>query len=195
MDPYAVLEVSPGASPEEVTASYRALAKRWHPDRGGGAEASARMAEINSAYDVLRSQVWQSTQSAAPPRAPKGRAGDWLPAVTRRALGPELLSAMRRDEPVLAVTPTSVWASPSALLVVTDRRLLWLLDDAVTGRVRSLEFRAVTGVETKLSWPRRRTATLRVSRRNGRRPLVFGDLRPDSARAISSLVRGEAVAA
>jgi hypothetical protein len=96
---------------------------------------------------------------------------------------------------VVVVTPVSVWASPQALLVVTDRRLLWLLDDAVTGRVRSLDFSAVTAVATRLSWPLRRTATLRVSRRNGRRPLGFGDLRPETARAVSALVRGEAVAA
>ena len=65
----------------------------------------------------------------------------------------------------------------------------------MTGRVRTLDFAAITGVETRLSWPRRRTASLRVSRRDGRRPISFGELRPETARAISSLVRGEAVAA
>jgi hypothetical protein len=205
MDPHAVLGVAPGASPDDITASYRELAKRWHPDRGGGAEAEARMADINAAYELLRSAAWQ-TRHAAPPAgagpgagpaaAPRRRVvGEWLPPATRRALGPELLQALRPGEPVVAVTPASVWASPQALLVVTDQRLLWLLDDAVTGRVRSLDFAAVTGVDTRLSWPRRRSATLRVSRRNGRRPIGFGDLRPDTARAVSALVRGAAVAA
>jgi hypothetical protein len=193
MDPYAVLEVEPGASPDAITASYRALAKRWHPDRGGGKEAEARMAEINSAYDVLRSATWQtehSVRAAAPARV----AGDWLAEPMRRALGPELVRSLHRGEQVRAVTPTSVWASPEALLAVTDRRLVWLLDDAVTNRVRTLELNLVTGVETRLSWPLKRTASLRVSRRNGR-AISFGELRPDTARAISSLIRGEAVAA
>ena len=59
MDPFAALDLPPGASPEEVASAYRSLAKRWHPDRGGGAAAAARMAEINAAYDVLRAGAWQ----------------------------------------------------------------------------------------------------------------------------------------
>jgi hypothetical protein len=85
-----------------------------------------------------------------------------------------------------------VWASPQALLAVTDRRLLWLLDDAVTGRVRTLGLDAITGVDTRLSWPRRRSAVLRVRRRGARRPLSFGDLRPESAEAIAAHVRSVA---
>jgi DnaJ domain len=201
MDPHAVLGVAPGASADEITSSYRELAKRWHPDRAPGAAAEARMVEINAAYELLRSEAWQARHAPAPARAGGGAsarravAGQWLDASTRRALGPELLGALRPNEAVRLVTPVSVWASPQALLAVTDTRLLWLLDDAVTGRVRTLDFAAVTGVETRLSWPRRRTASLRVSRRNGRRPISFGELRPETARAISSLVRGEAVAA
>jgi hypothetical protein len=200
MDPHAVLGVAPGASADEITSSYRELAKRWHPDRAGDAQGAARMVEINAAYELLRSEAWQR-RNAAPPAAASPAsssrrvAGEWLDATTRRALGPELLGALRRGEAVRLVTPVSVWASPQALLAVTDSRLLWLLDDAVTGRVRTLDFAAVTGVDTRLSWPRKKTATLRVSRRNGRRPIGFGDLRPETARAVSALVRGEAVAA
>lgn len=197
MDPHAVLGVAPGASADEITSSYRELAKRWHPDRSPGAAAEARMAEINAAYELLRSEAWQVRTTTASIRRASGPpvVGQWLDASTRRALGPELLSALRPQEGVPLVTPVSVWASPQALLAVTDTRLLWLLDDAVTGRVRTLDFAAITGVETRLSWPRRRTASLRVSRRDGRRPISFGELRPESARAISALVRGEAVAA
>src|SRR3954463_11269555 len=59
MDPWTVLGLEPDASPQEVAAAYRELAKRWHPDRRGGGEAVARMAEINVAYDVLRAGDWQ----------------------------------------------------------------------------------------------------------------------------------------
>ena len=196
-DPFAVLGVAPGTPLDDVTASYRALAKRWHPDRGGGAEAAHRMAEINAAYDLLRSDAWQArkhpqaqARKAAPrPRPPRAPAGAWLPEPVRRALGPELVAALHPREDVAFVTPTSVWASPQALLAVTDRRLLWLLDDAVTGRVRSLDFGAVAGVATRLAWPRRRHAVLRVERRNGRRPVAFAELRPETAEAIAAHVR------
>jgi hypothetical protein len=152
------------------------------------------MVEINAAYDLLRSGEWQggrSPRGRSPAPGSRPPAGAWLDEATRRALGPELLAALRRDEGVSIVTPVSVWASPSALLAVTDRRLLWLLDDAVTGRVRSLDHAAVTAVETRLAWPRRRTATLRVARRNGRRPIAFSGLRPETAHAIARLLRAK----
>ena len=54
MDPYSILGIREGVPPREVAAAYREQAKRWHPDRGGGAQAERRMAEINAAYDLLR---------------------------------------------------------------------------------------------------------------------------------------------
>ncbi|MDQ3742749.1 MAG: J domain-containing protein, partial [Actinomycetota bacterium] len=42
-DPFAVLGVAPDASLDDVAASYRELAKRFHPDRAG-ADAARRMA-------------------------------------------------------------------------------------------------------------------------------------------------------
>ena len=82
------------------------------------------------------------------------------------------------------MTPTTTWASPQALLAVSDRRLLWLLDDAVNGRVQTLRFGAIETAEHSLRRPRRRVATLRVRARNGRR-FVFGDLRPATAADLS----------
>src|SRR4051795_13782598 len=83
MDPLAALDLPPGASAQEIAGAYRRLAKRWHPDRGGGAVAAARMAEINAAYDVLRARAWQ--REPPPPqdavtRVAAGRsvAGAWL---------------------------------------------------------------------------------------------------------------------
>ena len=50
-DPYKVLGVSPDASDEEVKRAYRALAKKYHPDRNpGDAAAAQKMREINAAY-------------------------------------------------------------------------------------------------------------------------------------------------
>jgi hypothetical protein len=182
MDPHAVLGLPPGATPETVTAAYRELAKRWHPDRGGGRDAARRMAEINSAYDLLRSTAW--TQRHEPPARPTHARGSWLPPAIRRALGHELLAVLEPRENVWLVTPATTWASPEALLAASDRRLLWLLDDAVTARVHTLPFAAIEAAEHALRRPRRRVATLRVRARDGRR-LAFGDLRPATAATLA----------
>ena len=70
---------------------------------------------------------------------------------------------------------------------VTDRRLLWLLDDAVAGRVRSLRFDAIADVRHGLRWPRR-NATVHVRGKNGHRH-AFSGLRPETAALIAQHVR------
>jgi hypothetical protein len=193
MDPFAVLDLPSDASAQEIGAAYRRLAKRWHPDRAGGAAAAARMAEINAAYDVLRARAWQ--REAPPPQdavtrvpmASRTVAGAWLAEPFRRALGRELLVALEEGEAVALVTPAATWASPRTLLAVTDRRLLWLLDDAPTHRVRSLRFGAMAEVTHRLRRPMRRVAVLRVRTTHGR-VLSFAELRPATAAAIAGHV-------
>jgi hypothetical protein len=192
MDPFAVLGVSPDASPQEVAEAYRRLARRWHPDRVGGHGVQQRMAEVNTAYDAVRRRRFSrrpppeegDTSRAATRRAP---AAAWLAEPVRRALGHELLAALHPREDVAIVTPTATWASARALLAVTDRRLLWLHDDAVAGRVRSLGFSSVAEIEHRLSWPRRRAAVLRLRTTAGRR-LSFAELPPEVATAIAQRV-------
>jgi curved DNA-binding protein CbpA len=189
MDPYDVLGIRPGSPEPEIAAAYRDAAKRWHPDVAGS-EGEERMAEINAAYDLVRAAA-QNELPAARPATPKrpGRRGDWLLPALRRALGPELLDMLNPHEDVKLVTPTSTWASPRALLAVTDRRLLWLLDDAVGNRVRSLRFRDTAHAEPQLAWPRRTRARLSVEPRFGGKRWTFSDLRPATAQAIAGHVR------
>jgi uncharacterized membrane protein YkvA (DUF1232 family) len=58
-DPYAVLEIDPGASTDEIKAAYRRLAAQYHPDKVQhlGKEiqelAEMRFKEIQQAYDYL----------------------------------------------------------------------------------------------------------------------------------------------
>jgi hypothetical protein len=182
VDPYSILGIRAGASPADVSAAYRLQAKRWHPDRGGGVEAERRMAEINAAYDLLRAEA---THRAVPVRRRRGGRGSWLPDPVRRALGPELLDALTDAEAVRFVTPTSTWASPRSVLAVTERRLLWLLDDAPVARVRSLAFRDVAAFSLRR---RRRAATLSLRTAGGRR-YSFADLRPNTATAIERHLR------
>ena len=196
MDPYAVLGLAPGASLEDATRAYRELAMQWHPDRAGESGA-ARMIQLNVAYELLRAEHRPGASAGATAAAAggghvaggAGRAGAWLPEAMRRALGRELLDALELDEPVQLVTPAATWASPSTLLAVTDRRLLWLLDDAVGNRVRSLRFRDTEHAEQGLVWPRRSRARLRVQPRYGGKRWTFTDLRPATAAAIAGHVR------
>jgi molecular chaperone DnaJ len=55
-DPYQVLGVSREATEQEVTAAYRKLAKKFHPDLNPGDNtAQKKMAEINVAYEEIKS--------------------------------------------------------------------------------------------------------------------------------------------
>ena len=76
--------------------------------------------------------------------------------------------------------PPSTWASPRAILALTERRFLWLLDDAPVARVRSVPLRDVAGVEHRT---RRKRATLTVRTLTGRRH-AFHELRPHTALSI-----------
>jgi hypothetical protein len=185
VDPFAVLGVQPGASPDELQAAYRRAAKRWHPDRAGSADAARRMAEVNAAWALLREGLASAVPAPPPARASRRRApGAWLREPVRRSLAAELLLALDDGEDVVFVARTATWSSPQALLAVTDRRLLWLLDDAVSHRVRSLRFRDIAAVEHRSRRPLHRVAVLRVRTREGRR-LAFSELRPATAAAIT----------
>jgi hypothetical protein len=189
VDPHAVLGLDPGATPAQVQRAYRALAKRFHPDRAGEG-AGEMMISINAAYDLLRERL-EAAHGAGPPgaRSPNGRAttappqgeiaGDWLPPAVRRVLARELLAALEPGEGVDEVVLTSTTDSHDVQLAVTDRRLLWLRDDAIMGRVRSLRYRDLATVEQRAAGRWRRGGQLRLRAKGGGRRLRFFELRPD----------------
>jgi curved DNA-binding protein CbpA len=59
-DHYRTLNVSPSATAEEIQSAYRALARRYHPDRNPLPAASTLMATINAAFEVLGEPVKRS---------------------------------------------------------------------------------------------------------------------------------------
>ncbi|ESW24661.1 hypothetical protein PHAVU_004G149000 [Phaseolus vulgaris] len=52
-DYYSTLNVSPGASLQEIKASYRKLARKYHPDMNKSPGAEEKFKEISAAYEVL----------------------------------------------------------------------------------------------------------------------------------------------
>ena len=75
---YAILGISSGASPEEVRAAYRRLAKEFHPDHFEGGSGPFR--EIQEAYSVLgdaqnRHRYERSLESARAFRTRRSPAG------------------------------------------------------------------------------------------------------------------------
>ena len=50
---YAILGVSPGATPEVIKTSYRRKANQYHPDKNPSLDAASRFREIQEAYEVL----------------------------------------------------------------------------------------------------------------------------------------------
>jgi len=68
-DPYAVLQVASTAEGEVLHAAFRALAKKYHPDRDQTQYAARRMAQLNEAYALVRDDAarvrWDRAQRAA----------------------------------------------------------------------------------------------------------------------------------
>lgn len=194
-DPYAVLGLRPGATEGEVAAAYRELAKRHHPDRS--ADDGARMREVNVAYDVIvRDRRDRAATSAAtsPSRAsgperrtPRTVPGAWLAPALRRQLGRELLDSLQPHEDVLVVAEAATWDSPSVRLVATDRRLLWLRDDAPVARVRFLPYTNLEDVEARYS-RRGHRGELRVKPYDARR-LSFAAMSPPAVERLLGLLR------
>ncbi len=54
---FETLQISPAAEPEVIAAAYRALAKKYHPDRSEAPDAMARMAQINIAFQALHARI------------------------------------------------------------------------------------------------------------------------------------------
>ncbi len=190
MDPFAALGVDADVSEPELAAAYRRLARRWHPDLLGG--RGDRMAALNAAYADARRQVRRAARGRT--RAPAVRRrplpGAWLPEAVRALLGWELLSALDEGEQVRLVAEAGRAGAGPARLALTDRRLLWLLEDAVSARVDWVRFGLVARVEQRRSRLGRRV-TVRLRTHTGRR-VAFGDLRPEAAAAIAVGLQGGA---
>ena len=76
-DPYRILQVQPDADADVVSAAYRVLARKLHPDAGAPVDESVerRMSDLNWAYaivrDPLRRSRWEADRRRNPPPTPR----------------------------------------------------------------------------------------------------------------------------
>lgn len=142
---YAQLGVPPGTSPPRLRRQYRALVRKWHPDRfvndpRGQAEATARMREINAAYHVI-------LQSGAPPvssvRGASGRHAESSRGPLTRDEIERMVQAIGSAGPVetlldaLRSVGSGIWMVGVVGVVVLSIRLLLALHDRDWAAIRS----------------------------------------------------------
>src|SRR4051812_25326867 len=81
INPYKILRVDPEAEDEVITAAYRRLARKYHPDLAATPDAPARMAAINAAWELIgdpaKRLIYDRMRRAASagPRSDDGRPG------------------------------------------------------------------------------------------------------------------------
>ena len=110
-DPYAVLGIASSAPPDEVSSTYRTLARRHHPDVSLERDAEQRMAEINNAWSLLRDPA---------KRAAWDRAHGITPQVARRHTAAPSPAAPR-PAPGASVTTSTPGATTTRGTTATPR--------------------------------------------------------------------------
>jgi hypothetical protein len=96
-DYYKILQVDSEAEPEVVTAAYRRLAAKYHPDVNPASDASDRMRDLNQAYAVIGDAAKRSEYDRQ--RAARARS-------TRATTSRSGYYATRKTMPTVMVTPS-----------------------------------------------------------------------------------------
>ena len=138
---YSLLHVLPGADPEVIEAAYKALMKKYHPDRHNGEDAERRAAAISHAFNILRDPDRRAAYDAeekalqdryrvelarsmpAPPSPPD--------AARRPAPPPRFEGAPRREQRL------AVWVGAAGALVLAVTVVLFARDTSSASRMRN----------------------------------------------------------
>ena len=85
-DPYAVLGVTPTATPAEITHAFRAKLRTLHPDTGSAAVSDTQLRQVLAAYGLLRDPDrradYDRTATVAPAPPPPRSSGPSAPTRT-----------------------------------------------------------------------------------------------------------------
>lgn len=115
-DWYAILDVRPDADADAIKTAHRRRARELHPDVSSAPDATARMAELNRARDVLLDAAQRSAfdraREAAQPRRRFGGLGSFAAARARTNAGTGGPTTSERthftfttDDPIPATEP------------------------------------------------------------------------------------------
>ncbi len=125
-DPYKVLKVDPTADAEVISAAYRALSKKYHPDLNKTPEAQNQMQMVNKAYEMLRDPASRAKVDAdinrnrrveTPPQNysnPNNSWGNTRPSNPAPSYNPRYGTGN--------VSPTQSYSNPEPIARTDDRR-------------------------------------------------------------------------
>lgn len=117
VDLYAILDVSPDASQEEIRAAYRRMAAKYHPDRNpGNQDVYVRFLDITKAHEILGDEAKRAAYDAAraahaPKEEKKYYPSTYIDTETERETSPEQASEKRTREKT--VPPWDLMFDPS----------------------------------------------------------------------------------
>lgn len=112
-DHYAILELKPGSSIEEVKSQYRRLAKRYHPDlNNNDVQCQEKLLRVNAAYAFLSDAGRKAAYDARP-----------KPAVAPAPSLPKPPPAVSRPQPSVSATGYHAPVMRPPLTTVSDIRM------------------------------------------------------------------------
>ena len=164
-DHYKTLQVDPEADADVITAAYRALARRLHPDRDYTGIDEYRMSELNRAYAVLRDpdkrKQYDADRILMQPMGPgyaSSEQGVPAEAVAARAGGLAARWMAHEDAKGRGVAPSARARTVSAPTADEPVRLPF-------GRYAGMTLREISAVDTDyLRWLGRHSSGLRYRR-------------------------------
>ncbi len=136
-DPYKVLGLKAGASPDEIRSAYRRLVKKYHPDRNTSASAATQFMAVQAAYEQLSSGQIASAPSAVEQKYRERQAQydqDLEAYKQQRAAAREKLRQQKQNEEAYKIAylqqlkngKTGLWHRAVALLGALLFMVLWI---------------------------------------------------------------------
>ena len=137
---YSLLHVLPGADPEVIEAAYKALMKKYHPDRHHGEDAERRAAAISHAFNILRDPDRRAAYDAEEQalqdryRVELARANPISTSPPEPARRPSLVRSDGRSRPEQRI---AVWVGAAGALVLAVTVVLFARDTGSASRMRN----------------------------------------------------------